>query len=426
MAAPKNDQRRAGAIEEKSGNRFLDRRLIRIGLALCCALLAILLLARMIGPIFGDRGAQWDVRAYYFAAQALALGENPYDDGNSTWLAPEHPHLPFVYPPYVLPLFSLLAKTDLAKAKSIYLSIKLVLLAIIIIVWWRGFAPRNGLLLLLLLPFAFNAALYSDLLSGNISLLEQFLLWFGFYFLSRGKPVLFCVLLVLASLFKLILIPFLALLWFIDDARKRRLFVISFTVFLVIQGITYFATPEWYALFLRRAVEVKEYGKINPSSLALFHDLLDKAATGTQMPWPNSIHHIVYLLFVLAVGLVSLRFSKQLMRSSAPGAVTRLICFACFTFALVAPRFKDYSYVLLILPAAYVIAHLRNIQKLNVSLLFLALFVVTVWKVPWGFEPFYGFLADYGSFFLACMLWALFLVYGNLSSPIESATDRSD
>jgi hypothetical protein len=68
--------------------------------------------------------------------------------------------------------------------------------------------------------FGLNAAFFWDILSGNISLFEQTLIWVALACLLDRRPVVFAVLLVLAAQIKLVPVLFLALL-LVYDAKPR-------------------------------------------------------------------------------------------------------------------------------------------------------------------------------------------------------------
>lgn len=63
---------------------------------------------------------------------------------------------------------------------------------------------------------------------------------------------------------------------------------------------------------------------------------------------PGHLDMILYGLVVLLIGLTTLSVARR------PGRPGNLECFL-LAFALASPRFKDYSYILLIPPSVYVV-----------------------------------------------------------------------
>src|SRR4030095_16139597 len=103
----------------------------------------------------------------------------------------------------------------------VWLVVKLVLLGILVVIWRREFVPQASWPLVLGLTFfGFNAAVLWDLRTGNVSVLEQLLLWLPFARYAGGHRKSFAALVVAASIFKLQPILFLALLLRPDETGR--------------------------------------------------------------------------------------------------------------------------------------------------------------------------------------------------------------
>jgi len=101
-----------------------------------------------------------------------------------------------------------------------------------------------------------------------------------------------------------------------------------------------------------------ERGRINQASLTFIQESLDNLPTGLGINIA-SIDLIVYALFILALSYMAYRvIQKYDFRNDRIGFVMGSL----FFYALILPRFKDYSYMLLIVPSMYVIKHaIKNI-----------------------------------------------------------------
>lgn len=143
---------------------------------------------------------QWDFKTYYFAGRANALGLNPYEKDSLQRLARQRISFLYHYPPYTLWFFSLFSRFSYSTAYTIYLVFKCALLCALLILWSRVFLKKEaGFLFFVFCFLAFNSTIYVDLVAGNVSIIEQFFLWTGFYFLLRRKPLLCCLFILLGQ-----------------------------------------------------------------------------------------------------------------------------------------------------------------------------------------------------------------------------------
>src|SRR5437773_4064188 len=131
---------------------------------------------------------QWDFETYYYAATALRTGLNPHEPGVLSTVAGRPIELPFLYPSISLLVFLPLSTLPLKLASLGWLGFQCLLAATLISIWRREFlssiAPD---LLLTVALLGYDLALLWGLRTGNISLLEQALLWMGFAAYARGK-----------------------------------------------------------------------------------------------------------------------------------------------------------------------------------------------------------------------------------------------
>ncbi len=142
---------------------------------------------------------QWDFRTYFYAAQLLIEGRDPYDLGalmrlSAAYGVHDSNVHPFIYPVHALLWFLPLSELGYHAAYYSYLALKLgVIIAFLVIVrtwikdrWWRALTPLLALLF-------FGGAIPSDLRTGNVALFEATLVLTGFVLLQRGasRTILF-------------------------------------------------------------------------------------------------------------------------------------------------------------------------------------------------------------------------------------------
>src|SRR5438132_4607300 len=164
--------------------------------------------------------------------------------------------------------------------------------------------------------------------------------------------------------------------------------------FLAMLGLQRVIAPEWFAEFVRRSAGVDERGPSNPALLALIRDIV------AQPP-------LAAAATVVAVAGILVLSGRALRRSGAdPASRVMLVAVA---YALIAPRFKDYSYVLLFPVGLHLLRRARVAVPLAAAIAF---------PLPRGARA----LAATGRYLetyypLACALLAFKLLLDELSGP---------
>ena len=310
-----------------------------------------------------DNLAQWDFNVYYSAAHALAAGETPY--------RPIHPHpglsgdLIFQYPPLTTYLFYWTNLFSLASAKLVWLGLKLVAVGVLAWIWRRDFERVDATwTIALFIAIGFNATLLKDFVTGNISTLEQVGIWLGFSMLVRGRPYAAAALLAFVAQFKLLPVAFLVLIPLVRPRDGWKAFLLGCGLFVGLLGLNFVLSPglthDYLSQFTNANVRMDDRGINNPSSLALFRDIIDLTAWVPGLSYNRDAGTRVYLFYIAALLLILIRATSgrvQRVLNSDP----RLIVYCgCALFAVAMPRMKDYSYILMLIPALFVIRDLRG------------------------------------------------------------------
>ena len=330
------------------------------------AMAAIVAWIGLLACVYGiaeDPQSQWDFRTYYQAVHSLAAGGTPY--------GPIHPHSAltgeggFQYPPLTLFLFQWTLLFSLAGAKLIWLGAKLAAVGMLAWIWRRDFERVNaGWLVALFIALGFNAAVLRDLVSGNISTFEQLGLWFAFGLLVRERPYAAATVLACVAQFKLLPIAFLALIPLVRPRDGWKSFVAGGAVFsgLLMLNLEWSATltHQYLSLFANDNLHMDERGIINPSSLSLFRDVLDLTSYAPGLPYNRVSGTIAYGIYLGMLGLmVSWVWLNR--RAALRQAEPRLLVYlGCALFAIGMPRMKDYSYILMLVPALFVFRDLTR------------------------------------------------------------------
>lgn len=373
-------------------------------------LIALLVLysAGLIIDISNHKDSQWDFNGYYYCAKAYEAGLNPYDT-NAVYQITHRPSFPYVYPPITLFFFKIFTILDYNSAFYAYLALKCILMSGIIFIWRNVFLNKEtGLLFYLLCLLSLNTPIYHDLLSGNISMFEQFLIWLGLVYYLNSKYTLFCIAIIAASIFKIQPIFFLFLLLFIEDKNKYKYLIGSFTAFGMILLATYLLEPHLFSNFIANALNsAKEQGMLNPSTFSFARDLLQLLSKITGAAVFGKAYLIFYLIIITVIIYASRLAYISITNLKIQDKKKWIIFLMCFVYALICPRFKDYSYMILIVPAYFII---KRVSFKPYVLLFIFIILPTSYYVSLPvFTDISRFLWDYSPLIVSYCLWGLYL-----------------
>ncbi|MEP0823291.1 MAG: DUF2029 domain-containing protein [Ignavibacterium sp.] len=358
---------------------------------------------------------QWDFKTYYYAADAFLQGQNPYSLETLKALSGDQVQFRYVYPPLTLWAFVPFALLPAQSATAVFLVLKAIVAVILIRFWATRFLkePRWPLFALFCL-FGMNAALYTDFSAGNISVFEELVLWAAFWFFLRERYGMFCAFILIAASFKLTPLLFLALLWLSDHPRRHRLIALSTAVFAGSLVLTALVSPNLFFSFLDNLDQPAGRGIVNPSSLMFFTSGFERLGALTGMNLPSIIPILAYLAFVVILTVTALRTVRPHLAGRDPDTRMIVLFFLIVTSCLILPRFKDYSFILLILPAYFVVFR----SRLQSAPLLLGLFMMPFHSALPGLA-FVQTLANYSSLLLAGLLFYLYAREIRGSSPLN-------
>lgn len=354
-------------------------------------------------------GGNWDFITYYWAAKAQAKGLDPYQLANLSQVAGHQIVLRYLYPPGVLYLLRPLTWLSLHAAIIVFLSLKVACLVALLLVWRSCLGTRETLPLVVLAVLGFSSTVFNDCFAGNVSIFEQLTLWVGFWFLLRQRIVAFAVMVVLASVAKMTPAAFLLLLLF--TTHRRRLLVLTGAAAASALSIVASFGGSWSRLdsYFKIVLAVDERGPTNSALLPLLkdcHDHLVRKYHVAALLGPSELYLLVLFLLVIVTGLVLVRIFRR--HGNDPAASLDYIIGAVLLYALALPRFKDYSYVLLI-PAVVVIG--RRIKNALPLLILFACLTGRNTLARYALDDFP--LADlfwkYFNLIIALVLWIAFV-----------------
>ena len=336
----------------------------------------------------------WDFRSHRGSGKILASGSNPYD---ADALSPKsRTKFLYTYPPVTLFLYRLFAIPEYKTAVHIFLIAKCILLVGLVYFWQRVFLKQDGsIMFYVFCLLAFNSAVFLDMIAGNINLVQQALLWLGFSFYIRGRYKLFCLFILIAASFKMTPIFFLILLLLPDDKNKYKYFFGAGAVFLGYLLIQYLVVPDFFTGFIKNAlIVVGEPGGVVPSTNKLIAGIFEIVSNITGMTIPPAFQPTIFIIIASVVVFFSYKACLRLKQAQLDNRAMLEVFMVCLVYALIHPRFKDYGYILLIVPSFYVI---KNIHYSKLTPFLFILFIMSnrmmlpivssLYDIVWAFFP---------------------------------------
>jgi hypothetical protein len=349
---------------------------------------------------------QWDFRVYYYAAQAWRAGLDPYDPATLSE-ALRTDGFKFNYPPYALGAFAPFTLLPLPQALLLYLALKLIVLGWLVRIWSRllGTGSTEPAWILFLI-FAYSSTIFIDVVSGSVTTFEQALLWVGIAALLEKRYWVYVVAVVAASLFRLAPILLLLVCLAVPDRRRYRCIASGVAAFACIFLLTYVVSPGLTVEFFQSiSKNFGERGRLNPALLPLVLDVTELVQRGSGVPLPPVVQTAVYLALATAVAVPTALMVRRVARTEAPNRLEVSVYLMLLAYALVMPRFKNYHYMLLIVPTYYIAVRSTRLRQ-AIPLLLIACLPIYSWITR---PDNLTLLANYSQWLIAFGAWALYL-----------------
>jgi len=381
-----------------------NRRLVLVGLA-----------AVALAAAFLHRpGRLTDLNITVSCARVLAEGGDPYLRD----LIIDGVTYPCLYPPLAFDLFRPLAallKTAPSFGPRAWSAFQVLLFLVLLWIWRKHFLkPGLDAARLPLALFAFGGPLLVVLHSGNAAAtVESVLLWSAFALYAAGHDFAFVVVIALAAQIKLQPAVFLGLV-LLRPRPNWRAFAAGAAGTLALFGLNEAVHPGLLSTFRDRLAAPSqgwpyERGPNNCSVLGFIQHALETAWKDrwSANVWSRRLF-IPWFLFIAGATAAALR--RGLSRRDT-------VLLVCAAYALLAPRFKDYSYFLLI-PSTIVALESGIPNGLRAAIVILAMLNSTkdaaesIGMGQWSL--FAGYFKVYASF----LVWGVLVLHKNLELPV--------
>lgn len=293
-----------------------------------------------------------DFRVYYVAVSFFDGHVSPYTR------VPGNPA--FVYTPVSLLLLKCFTVYRQYQAQTQWMAVKCLAGFLVVLILHSQMRLRRGLLQGLLIAGGFTFAVVADLVGGNVALIEQLAVWAGFAAMLKRRYLLFGICLVIAAQFKLTFIALLPCVFLIEggqEERRRQWIAVAAGagMFLLTLFVNFLLWPSWVPE-LRRNLAAIDYdgAAYDPCMRAFIYDAVQALRIG------GAAGLVLTILATATVLIVSGRAILAYRQRVETTDTTLLILFVCVVYALVMPRLKLYSYVMVIPPAMLLASRVRS------------------------------------------------------------------
>ena len=298
----------------------------------------------------------WDFKTYYAAGRAYLTGLDPYSLRDLSIVSSQTILFPYVYPPHTLIVAGLLAVPSYPVTVIFFLVVKVLALGALLLIWKKHFLHDLATPLFVLFSFfAFNAALVRDFETGNISVFEQLGLWFAFSLLLRDRWWGFAVILLVVGSVKLTPLLFLLLPLLLGGRRRAIVTASSAGAAVVLGAGVAVLSPRLFSGFMQNIHEPAGRGIVNPSLYQAFVDGQGFLERHAGIHLPGWLAVLVFCLSSFCILVLAGWGIRTLSRQGRANRKLLIVLFSCIVYALLMPRFKDYSYLLLLVPAWYLL-----------------------------------------------------------------------
>lgn len=316
---------------------------------------AALVLAVGAGLFMRTKRLQWDLKVYLLCSRTLAGGGDPYAsmpvlDGVSYQC---------LYPPLATDLYRPFAAASDAFGRDagerLWAGFKV--LSLFLMLWfWRRWILRPGpdLPRVLFAAVAYGSPFWNDFRAGNASSFEHLVLWGGLAAFVAGKDLLFAALIAAAAQPKLLPAAFLPLL-LVQSKPRRRTFLAGCVLAAALFGLNEVFHPGLLKGFFHQIADPAqpwryERGPNNCSVAGFLQHVLEVAwrDRGLASFWAMRLDAVWVAAVCVFTGLSLRRIATG--GGSEEDRRRRAMMLYIAAYALVVPRLKDYSFLLLIPP----------------------------------------------------------------------------
>ena len=321
-------------------------------IAVVAALIALIL---AVAFLVDTRKTQWDLKVYMECSRTLASGGDPY----ATQPLFNGDRFQCLYPPLIMDLYRpfncISEKLKGDEGERLWAVLKVV--SMVLILWlWRGSILRPGrdIRRLLFAAVAYGSPFWSDFRAGNAGSFEHLILWGALAAFVAERDLLFAALVAAAAQPKLLPLAFLPLL-IAKPRPNARAFICGGALAVAAFALNEWIHPGLLKEFFRQLGDPSqpwhyERGPNNCAFIGLVQHALETAwrDRGLAMHWAVRVS-AVWSIAIASATAWRLSHLWQAHGTEKDKRRAAVMLYAA-AYALIAPRLKDYSFLLLIPP----------------------------------------------------------------------------
>ena len=159
-------------------------------------------------------------------------------------------------------------------------------------------------------------------------------------------------------------------------------------------------------------IVTKESRILAPSTYKVVNDIVVSLNKSGFISYPLFTKIVTVSMISSAVAVITIVTQQKLQGTDSGNSQKITIFLFCLMYALIMPRFKDYSYIILIVPAFYLIQKVRS----DVTWVLVFIFSILSGKYPSlpGVSSLFKLFSECYSLMIAYGIWGLY-IYENLN-----------
>jgi|GEM_PF-6251238 len=348
----------------------------------------------------------WDYEIYCHSLNILNLGLDPYSTETFLLVTGAPTNLAFSYPPLAAYFF-----TPFCAIPGFLFPLLYMTLLVLAVFLFRSSFPKDNLYMVALVAAGFSGFQWC-FLSGNIGVIELFLLVLSIHFFSKKRFILMGSALGLLAFIKILFLFYVPLVCFLEAQRKReflRPFVLGLvSTFFILHLISFGIFPELTIPFfektwsflpgLAQTSAETAGGWHNPAFPLALHewasDYLPGYGTG------------VILVALFLAFLFRLQRDYSLWKKDDP---LKVLSFGILVFSLALPRLKPYSLIIATIPLFLVTNNFKWRNRSGILLLSCVLPQLLFMGIMRPTESFLSIFIE--TYQATCLLLSLIFVY---------------
>lgn len=333
----------------------------------------LLLIVQVTAVAINWRSYQYDFRTYYVGPKLVEAGENPYSIeahfrfAERTGLEPKN--LSFVYPPYMLAVFTPLSWLPYPAAYGLWLVVQVLALCVVVFVASQRLEV-DLVWLAVLLAVGLNGAAAYCLRAGQLELIITAITLLSASFIRQARPIIPAILLTLIALPKLWNAPMIGLLLWHPNWRRFLMVAIGIAALIGILLLDDLMEPVYAERFFNRLHSLSQLDGLPAGPI---HSNLRNFLKTIGSSLGVDVHLVLASWILASLAIIALTVSSCLrLLRKGDAYFAHAVFLSMLGLSLILPRFLIYQWTFVVPAAAFFFPRIES-RFLKVALLVIAL-----------------------------------------------------